>query len=1078
MPTQVANGDELKAAIVAGGSIQLTADINFDTATCLHVKKSVTLDLNGKTITAVANGGCTDGGRVTHFIRVMSEGNLTIEDTSESKKGAITVSYGGNSSLRVIEVLSGGKLTVTGGTIQNAGGDATNFGSSTVYVCKGGVFDLKGGVIHGENATAKAFPVWVDGGNMTMSGGKISATCDYADGITLVGGQLTVTDGDITELIGASISPSKNYTISLQGGSFKGALSPEWIDVGNYGICNGVNTQVVTDKPMEYTAAVNDVLYYISENGADLAVQNAVNGQKLVLLKTPSADVKTTKVFAQGQSLTVTVEDGAVFDSSMITPAKQCLVQASSTDGSTTIYTVCVDPQQAEAKIGDVYYTTLLGAFASDEAKNGGTIVLLKDVDWGKYGKITNSPCTLDLNGHTISCAARYTTTNIKYAKSVFKFNGTGTLTITDSSATKTGAIINTSNQSSGYGYALWADNGTISVLDGAFKGFSDDIVTTNSGSVIVSGGYFSTNPSAYLAADKAAVASGRADYPWMVTDATGSIVEPAVGEPDVTIPESVAKYEEVLKAAAEDIEVQGLEAYASTVAQQSNVTKETATKALNDAQIQATGDNTYIYAQAYLQITPKSYTKPVVDGGETVVPELTMEITPMYRLVASTADDPAKIAVKGDDNVDETTANAVVIPNTESEKLDVKGTVHMVVPMPDGFVSSEGTIFVQHKNYEYAAEVTEHLQGKFVAEFDNPHGFSTFTFTMAPVSEATLNGIGYAKFADAIADTKNGETVFVLKDGLTAEMSGDSRTITVKNGTEEKITFKVNGKDYTLEKKDDKVQITYTRPTTGGGSVSTYTLTFEVNGGSELKKLTRAYGTTIDLSDYIPTRAGYTFAGWYSDKELTEKVTSIKLNSNTTVYAKWTLNAGGTVAGFTDVKIEDWFAEEVQYVVDKGLMSGTSSTTFAPNGTTTRGMIVAILYRMEKEPTAPASAFTDVKAGAYYEKAIDWAAANEIVKGVSETTFAPDQAITREQLAAILYRYAQFKGYNVSKMNKLDSYADAAQVSPYAVSAMQWANAENLITGKSATILDPKGNATRAEVSSILMRFCENIAK
>ena len=79
MPTQVANGDELKAAIVAGGSIQLTADINFDTATCLHVKKSVTLDLNGKTITAVANGGCTDGGRVTHFIRVMSEGNLTIE---------------------------------------------------------------------------------------------------------------------------------------------------------------------------------------------------------------------------------------------------------------------------------------------------------------------------------------------------------------------------------------------------------------------------------------------------------------------------------------------------------------------------------------------------------------------------------------------------------------------------------------------------------------------------------------------------------------------------------------------------------------------------------------------------------------------------------------------------------------------------------------------------------------------------------------------------------------------------------------------------------------------------------------
>ena len=158
--------------------------------------------------------------------------------------------------------------------------------------------------------------------------------------------------------------------------------------------------------------------------------------------------------------------------------------------------------------------------------------------------------------------------------------------------------------------------------------------------------------------------------------------------------------------------------------------------------------------------------------------------------------------------------------------------------------------------------------------------------------------------------------------------------------------------------------------------------------------------------------------------------------------------------------------------------MSGTSKTTFAPSATTTRGMIVAILHRLEKEPAATASAFTDVKAGAYYEKAINWAAANDIVKGVTETTFAPDQAITREQMAAILYRYAQFKGYDMSKANKLDAYTDAAQVSAYAVTAMQWANAENLITGKSATVLDPKGNATRAEVSSILMRFCENIAK
>ena len=328
----------------------------------------------------------------------------------------------------------------------------------------------------------------------------------------------------------------------------------------------------------------------------------------------------------------------------------------------------------------------------------------------------------------------------------------------------------------------------------------------------------------------------------------------------------------------------------------------------------------------------------------------------------------------------------------------------------------------------------------------------------------------------------KNSTNAMIKKSGsdYNADNVADKINENITNKNSGSITVNVQ-----VEKDGTTSTDTTTKPGTGSSSSggrssgsSNRTLTFNVNGGSELKKLTKAKGTTIDLSDYTPTRTGYTFAGWYSDKELTEKVTSVKLSENTTVYAKWTKNADETVAGFTDVKAGDWFAEEVQYVVDKGLMSGTSKTTFAPSATTTRGMIVAILHRLEKEPAAAASSFTDVKAGAYYEKAINWAAANEIVKGMSETIFAPDQAITREQMAAILYRYAQFKGYDMSKANKLDAYADAAQVSAYAVPAMQWANAENLITGKSATVLDPKGNATRAEVSSILMRFCENIAK
>ena len=186
-----------------------------------------------------------------------------------------------------------------------------------------------------------------------------------------------------------------------------------------------------------------------------------------------------------------------------------------------------------------------------------------------------------------------------------------------------------------------------------------------------------------------------------------------------------------------------------------------------------------------------------------------------------------------------------------------------------------------------------------------------------------------------------------------------------------------------------------------------------------------------------------------------------------------------GIVDPFVDVSIDSWYADAVQYVYENGMMSGTSETTFSPDLTTTRGMIVTILYRMENEPAVTGTtAFTDVAADQYYANAVAWAAQNGIVSGTTATTFAPNSAITREQMAAILYRYAQFKGYDVSAKADLSVYTDAASVGAYAVDAMAWANGAGLITGTSATTLTPAGNATRAQVATILMRFCENIAK
>lgn len=181
----------------------------------------------------------------------------------------------------------------------------------------------------------------------------------------------------------------------------------------------------------------------------------------------------------------------------------------------------------------------------------------------------------------------------------------------------------------------------------------------------------------------------------------------------------------------------------------------------------------------------------------------------------------------------------------------------------------------------------------------------------------------------------------------------------------------------------------------------------------------------------------------------------------------------------FTDVDEGDWYYDAVQYVYEKGLMNGTAADEFAPNATTTRAMVVTILYRLEGEPSGGGETpFTDLKAGQYYLDAVAWANANGIVNGTTATTFDPDGAITRQQMAAILYRYAAYKGYDVSVSADLSSYPDAGAIQTYAQDAMAWANGSELILGFEDHTLQPVGNSTRAQVATLLMRFCEGVAK
>ena len=269
----------------------------------------------------------------------------------------------------------------------------------------------------------------------------------------------------------------------------------------------------------------------------------------------------------------------------------------------------------------------------------------------------------------------------------------------------------------------------------------------------------------------------------------------------------------------------------------------------------------------------------------------------------------------------------------------------------------------------------------------------------------------------------------------------------------------------------------------TGGGGggynppVTYYTLRFETGGGSDISSVQGTYNTYIDLTKYVPTWRGHTFIGWYTERSLMNKVSGVYLTKDMTVYAGWRVdeNPGTGANPFTDVSEKDWFYGDVMFVYENGLMLGTSKTLFSPHGTATRGMMATILWRMEGSPAPKGkNSFTDVEAGKWYADAITWTAENGIFAGYGKDKFGPGDPITREQLAAIFYRYADYKGYDLTVKGDLDKFKDADKITDYAKTAMQWAVGSGLMKGKSGNLLDPQGTATRAEIAAMLHRFIE----
>lgn len=600
-----------------------------------------------------------------------------------------------------------------------------------------------------------------------------------------------------------------------------------------------------------------------------------------------------------------------------------------------------------------------------------------------------------------------------------------------------------------------------------------------------ISGGYFTTDPSAYVASGYVAGTSDVSGYSYKVVAKTntGSVeVKPAVAEPEVKVDKIPQADQEKVAAAAATVSAPTLGAAAVDEAQKINEDK--ANELLKDVNV-GDGDKK-LYVQSSLKVEPTTY--------DETTKTLALEITPQYRVVASTATTADKIKLDGN------TKNAQVVQDYQPMNI-TKATV-VTMELPADFASGVDKLSIQHTKsngtVEYYTGTVAEQSGKHLLTFTT-NGFSPFVIS---VPAASIGENVYPTLQAAVENVKNNEIIKLAKDIDEAIVVTVAKSIKFTVNTDNKTfnaaknivagsntTVKVTGESspYTYE-------FTYTKPSSGssGGSSSgktTYKVTTSAvnNGGVNASPSSAEKGATITIT--LSPDKGYKLDKLTVTDGSGKTVSTVKKSD--TVYT-FTMPASAVKVGvsyvkatetpsktkFNDVSANDWFASAVDYVTGKGMMNGTADNTFSPKANTTRGMVVTVLYRLENQPSTSAASFTDVASGAYYANAVAWANANGIVSGYGSGKFGPNDKVTREQLAAILYRYAQYKKYDVSvgEDTNILSYDDAQSISSYAIPAIQWACGAGVVTGKSGSKLDSKGNATRAEVAAMLMRFCENV--
>ena len=1045
---------EAVAAAESGATVTLLKDVTEDIT--IPTGKNITLDLGNSTLTNKSGDTIT----------VALGATLTITGNSEDETKVGTVDNVTNGKA---DIVNNGTVILNGGWYlrsEETGVNANTSGGNSYYnILNHGEMTINNDTMVMQE-TGKYSSLIVNGYYNYYAEGTDSRQ-KYVEGINQAAPKLTINDGVFFGGVN-TIKNDDGGELIINGGGF-----------GNEEGCAVMNNNTATIKGGHFIAEGNYVLY-------SRCINDTVNTGKLTV-----TNGKFEGNLAQINNAPIAISGGT-----FTTDPTAYLAEGYMSPKVGDSYKVELETD-AVAQIGDNKYTTLPDAFQAATA--GDTVKLLTDVhtdgtDSDGACLTIRVPITLDLNEHTIyspddmgnnnkNFVALYvaadttlkattggidTGKNGGYAINVYKgakltidggkYYGGGTaVQVQKGELTINNGYFDAEAFSGSYGY-----NFIINCIDSAYK--------DGTANVAIKGGYFAhfdpSNNSAegagtnFVANGYVAATSDKSGYDYKVVEKTNTgsiVVKPAVAEPEVNVDKISESDKQAVKNAAKSVAVPTLGAAAGDKVAAMNKTE------AEDLVAKAPGlQNPTLYVQTALKVEPTAYSAE----NQT----LTLDITPQYRIVASTADKADDIRLSGDSK------NAQVVQ--DYQKLTITAPTVVTMKLPTGFANDGDKLSIKHTKDNgtveyYTGKVTAD-GGKLYLTFTT-NGFSPFVISSAV---ASIDGVMYPTLAEAVANVDSGKTIKLETD--CAEAVTVSRTVKFTLDKNRHVfTGSIKAGSYTTVTATDTEPVeytfTYSRPSSGSSSYDpTYSVTVDKteNGSVTVSPKSASKGSTVTIT--VKPDSGYVLETLtVTDKNGNELTLKDKGDGKYTftmpagkVEVKATFMEDNSVLNFFyDVPNGAYFYEAVKWAVDKGITNGLSDTMFGPYESCTRAQIVTFLWRAAGSPEPKAaSSFTDVPANAYYAKAVAWAVENGITNGMTATMFAPDATCTRGQSVTFLYR--ALKGTASGSANFTDVKSDA-----FYADAINWAVANNVTNGTSNTTFSPNADCTRAEIVTFLYR-------